>query len=217
MYRKDSNINLLFPMLLVFLLMVPFIINFTAHALYSDKKFAPLVLLKLPADDSSITLPDQIYQHESFEVSLQLDTNELAKRINDLTAKSVPGSELQGIHGQVFPEMRAEIYSDAFLVSPTGPQDQVFSNYGLTHWSWSVTPKITKRHQLYVKLYLQTDSTAAEPQITADLAEVQIYVLESKSAWQKYGIWSVGGLLLFAGWWWHRRRRRYIDSDDSDD
>lgn len=209
MYRRDAHFSIVPLALVVAVLLVPFVMNFLAHAWYGEKRFSPLTMMKLPADDSAITLPEKIRQFEPFEVSLQLETIELAKRINDMAVESVPGTELQHIHSTVFPEMQAEISGDAFSANLSGPQTQLFSSHGQTRWSWVMTPEAEGHQQLSLKLHLQTaDATQEHPQI-ADLAEIQIFVHENQGGWLRtYGIWCGVAILLAAGWWWRSRRVR---------
>lgn len=207
MYKKDAPFNMVLPTLIAAILLVPFVMNFLAHAWFGEKHFPPLVKMKLPADSSVITLPREVKQFKPFEITLRLDTKELALRINDIVKKSQPGTEPQGIHDEIFPEMQAGITGDAFSIDPPEPQIQLFSNQKETHWSWIVTPEKKGRYELSVKLYMQTTETASGHPQTADLAEIQLFVNENPQAWMRtYGIWYITLTLLIAGWWWKKRQ-----------
>lgn len=117
MYKKDAPFSVVLPALIAAVLLIPFVMNFLAHAWFGEKHFPPLVMMKLPADSSIITLPHEVKQFKPFEITLRLDTKELALRINDIVEKSLPGTELQNIHGKVFPEMHAGITGDEFLLT----------------------------------------------------------------------------------------------------
>lgn len=160
MYKRDTRFSMVFPALLAAVLFVPFVMNFLAHAWYGEKHFPPLTMMKLPADSSVINLPREIKQYKPFEITLQLNTRELARRINDIVKKSHPGTELQGIRSEVFPEMHARIAGNAFSIDPPEPQAQFFSSQGeMSRWSWIITPEKTGRHHLSIELYLQTAET----------------------------------------------------------
>ncbi len=206
-YKRDARFSMVFPALLAAVLFVPFVMNFLAHAWYGEKHFPPLMMMKLPADSSVISLPREIKQYKPFEITLQLNTRELAQRINDIVKKSHPGTGLQDIHSEVFPEMRAGIAGDTFSIDPPEPQVQLFSGQGETsRWSWIVTPEKTGRYHLSIKLYLQTAETTREHSQAVDLAEIQLFVQENPEAWMRsYGIWYAIFALLAAGWWWKRR------------
>lgn len=207
MYKKDVRFSMVFPALLVAVLFVPFVMNFLAHAWYGEKHFPPLIMMKLPADSSTISLPREIKQYKPFEITLQLNTRELAQRINDVVKKSYPGTELQNIRSEVFPEMRVGIAGDAFSIDPPEPQMQLFSGQGeMSRWSWIVTPEKTRRHSLSIELYLQTAETTREHPQVADLAKIQVFVQENPEAWiRTYSIWYALFTLLVAGWWWKKR------------
>lgn len=216
MYKRDAPFNLVLPSLIAAILLVPFVMNFLAHAWFGEKHFPPLVMMKLPADSSLITLPREVKQFKPFEITLRLDTKELALRINDIVKKSLPGTELQGIHGEVFPEMRAEVVGDTFSIDPPEPQIQLFSNQRESHWSWVVTPEREGRHELSLKLYLQTTETTTEHSQIADLAKIQLFVKKNPQAWMRtYGIWYTILILLVAGWYWRKYRLKKRTPDQS--
>ncbi|MXS85168.1 hypothetical protein ABO04_04365 [Nitrosomonas sp. HPC101] len=214
MYKKDAPFSMVFPALIAIVLVVPFVMNFLAHAWLGEKRFPPLVMMKLPADSSIITLPQEIKQFKPFEVTLRLDTKALALRISDVVRKSLPGTELQNIHGEVFPEMRAGIMGDTFSIDPPEPQIQLFSGEKETHWSWIVTPEKEGHYALSLKLYLQTTETTREHPQIVDLAEIQLFVKKNSEAWMRtYGIWYAVPMALIAGWWWKKYRIKKRNRD----
>lgn len=208
-YKGDMKFNAVLPSLLAAILLIPFVVNFLAHTWFGEKQFVPLAMMKLPVDNAVITLPREVKQYQPFEIGLQLETGELARRINDIVAKSPSGTALQGIQSQVFPEMRAEMAGDAFFIDPPGPQAQIFSSHGETNWSWIVTSEAAGRHRLSLKLYLQTADAGSEPLQIADLADIQVFVQMNLAEWMRtYGIWYITVALLAAGWWWRKRHAK---------
>ncbi|SDY99744.1 hypothetical protein [Nitrosomonas halophila] len=209
MRRIYLRFSMLLPVLLAAILFIPFVMNFLAHAWFGEKQFAPLVMTKLPVDSSAISLPDQVKQFESFTVGLQLDTEKLARRINNIVEKSPAGISLQGVSGRVFPEMQAELSGDTFDIHPPEPQAQLYSNHGDTSWSWAITPDTPGRHALSLKLHLQTADTSQEHPQIVELAEIQVFVEKNTAEWMKrYGIWYIAIALLVAGWVWKKWRAR---------
>ena len=206
MYKRDFRFSMVFPMLIAVVLFVPFMINFLGHAWYGEKHFPPLTMMKLPVDSSVISLPREIKQYKPFEITLQLNSRELARRINDIVEKSHPGTEPQGIRSEVFPEMRAKVTGDKFSIDPPEPQAQFFSGQGeMSRWSWIVTPEKTGRYHLSIELFLQTAETTREHPQVADLAEIQLFVRENPEAWMRtHGVWYAVFTLLAAGWWWKK-------------
>lgn len=207
--RKNVRFRMALPVLLVAILFVPFVMNFLGHAIFGQKHFPPLIMMKLPADSSVISLPREIRQYKPFEIRLRLSSRDLAQRINDITKKALPGTELQGIRSEVFPEMYAGITGDAFAIDPPEPRMQLFSSQNETDWSWIVTPEKTGRYKLSLKMYLQTTETTHEHPLVADLAEIQIFIQKNPESWLRtYGIWYAILVLLMAGWWWKNRLAR---------
>ncbi|BBL35919.1 hypothetical protein Nstercoris_02198 [Nitrosomonas stercoris] len=198
--------SMVVPSLLAAVLFIPFGMNLLGHALYGERYFPPLIKMKLPADSSAISLPEEINRSVPFEMVLHVDTKELAQRMNDIANESLPGMAPQGVHGQVFPEMRAELTGSTFTIDPPEPQAQLFSNRDETHWSWTVTPEREGHRQLSVQLYLQTTETTAEQPKVVNLAEIQVFVKKGVLSWLwTYGIWVGTFILLVAGWWWVKR------------
>jgi len=209
MRRTGFNFSMILPVLLALILFVPFVLNFLGHAWFGEKQFAPLAMAKLPVESSAISLPAEVKQFESFNIGLHLDTDELARRINAIVAKSPEGFSLQGVSSKVFPEMRAEMLGDTFDINPPGPQAQLYSSHGGTSWSWKITPETTGRHALSLKLHLQTADTAQEHPQIVDLAEIQVFVQKNSAEWmRRYGIWYVAIGLLAIGFWWKKRRAK---------
>lgn len=215
---KAVRFNMVLPVLLVAILFIPFVMNFLGHAWFGQKHFPPLTMMKLPANSSIISLPQEVRQYRPFEIRLQLNTKELAQRINDIVKKSLPGTEPQGIRGEVFPEMRAGIAGDgAFSIDPPEPQMQLVASQGETDWSWIVIPEKTGRYKLSLKLYLQTSETMHEQPQAVDLAVIQLFVQKNPDAWMRtYGIWYAALILLVAGWLWkkHLARKREIIEEE---
>src|SRR5687768_11708127 len=101
--ESGINFNLIMPVaLLVVLLIVPFSINSFVHMLSTKKQFTP-VIMKLPVESATITIPSVAKQYESFEVSLNLETKQLAKFLNEIVATASEGTSIQGIVGVVSP------------------------------------------------------------------------------------------------------------------
>lgn len=104
------------------------------------KNSSPIVMMKLPVESTAISLPTEVVQFTPFDVTLQLDTEALASRLNDIIARSPHGVAMQGISGKVHASMQAEIVGNGFHIDNPGPQVQLFSGQSGTLWSWTVTP-----------------------------------------------------------------------------
>ena len=79
--QSGLNINLIVPVaLLAVLLIVPFSINSLLHFFTVKRQATPLVM-KIPVDNNAISIPSSAKQYESFEVSLNLETQQFAKFI----------------------------------------------------------------------------------------------------------------------------------------
>lgn len=96
------------PTLIAAILLVPFVMNFLAHAWFGEKHFPPLVKMKLPADSSVITLPREVKQFKPFEITLRLDTKELALRINDIVKNPNLEQSRKVFTMKFFPKCRQE-------------------------------------------------------------------------------------------------------------
>lgn len=208
--RKFSiGFNMLLPALLAALLFIPFAINSLVHYLYGEKQFPPTIMMKLPVESTAVTLPAEVMQFTPFDIMLQLDTEALAKRLNDIIAQSPHGMAMQGITGRVHTNMQAEIVGSGFHIDNPGPQVQLFAGHSGTLWSWNVTPKAPNRHALTIRLHLITLDSGQERQKIVDIAEIQTYVQKNPVEWMKrYGIWFVIAGILAIGIWWKMRRSR---------
>ncbi|SFM30938.1 hypothetical protein SAMN05421880_11274 [Nitrosomonas nitrosa] len=207
MRKFRFNFNLLLPALLAALLFIPFLINSLTHYFYGEKQFPPIVMMKLPVESTAISLPTEVVQFTPFEVTLQLDTEALANRLNDIIARSPHGVAMQGISGKVHASMQAEIVGNGFHIDNPGPQVQLFSGQSGTLWSWTVTPTAPNRHQLAIRLHLITLDNGQENQKVVDIAEIQTYAQKNPAEWiKRYGIWFIiAGIVAFVLW---RRVRR---------
>lgn len=202
MRKFAISFNMLLPALMAALLFIPYAMNFLAHAMVGDKQFPPIIMMKLPVESTVVTLPAEVVQFTPFDITLQLDTNALAKRINDIIAKSPHGVAMQGISGKVLASMQAEITGDGFHIDNPGAQAQLFSNHGETLWSWKITPLTPNRQALTLQLHLTAIGSEHEGQKIVDVAEIQTFVQKNPAEWLKrYGIWFIAaGLLAIAIW-----------------
>lgn len=122
--ESGLNINLIVPIaLLAVLLIVPFSINSLLH-FFTVKRQSTPVIMKIPVDSSAINLPHQAKQYESFEVSLNLQTEQLAKFINEIVSTAAEGTSYQGIVGHVSTRMKAEIAGDNWIIDLENEQEQ---------------------------------------------------------------------------------------------
>lgn len=209
MRKPIINFSLLLPLLLVAILFVPYAMNFLAHAWFGEKQFNSLVMTRLPVDGSVVNLPDEIKQYEPFTVTLRLDTDKLAQRINKIVEKSPAGISIQNITGRVFPEMQVELTTALLSYEPHGPQPQLYTSYGETNWAWTVTPDESGRHAIQVRLHLQTSNNGQTETKAVDLAEIQIFVQKNPAEWmRRYGYWLIMVLLIGASIWWKFRPNR---------
>lgn len=207
MRRPLISFSLLLPCLLVAILFVPYTMNLIAHAWFGDKQFNSLVMTKLPVDGSVVSLPAEIKQYEPFTITLQLDTDKLAQRINRIVDKSPAGVSIQHIEGKVYPEMQAELTTALLSFEPHGPQPQIYTSYDETSWVWSVTPNESGRHTISIKLHLQTENEGQTGAKIVDLAEIQIFAQKNPAEWmRRYGNWLIVILLIAVGFWWKFRR-----------
>ncbi|SDZ00130.1 hypothetical protein [Nitrosomonas sp. Nm33] len=207
MRKFAISFNMLLPAILAALLFIPYTINFLAHAMVGEKQFPPIIMMKLPVESTAVALPAEVVQFTPFDITLQLDSDALAKRINDIVAKSPHGVAMQGISGKVLSSMQAEIVGNGFHIDNPGPQVQLFSARGKTLWSWKITPLSPNRQALTLRLHLKAIDSRQESQQIVDLAEIQSFVQKNPTEWMKrYGIWFIAAGLLAIGIW--RRMRR---------
>ena len=172
MRKIRFNFNLLLPALLAARFFIPFLINSLTHYFYGEKQFPPIVMMKLPVESTAISLPTEVVQFTPFDVTLQLDTEALASRLNDIIARSPHGVAMQGISGKVHASMQAEIVGNGFHIDNPGPQVQLFSGQSGTLWSWTVTPTAPTVINLQSGS-TSSPSTMARNQKVVDIAEIQ--------------------------------------------
>lgn len=209
MRKFAISFNILLPALLAALLFIPYIMNFLAHALVGKKQFPPAIMMKLPVESTAVALPAEVVQFTPFDITLQLDTHALAKRINNIIAKSPHGVAIRGITSKVHSSMQAEIVGNAFHIDNPGPQVQLLSSHGETLWSWKITPLTPNRQTLTLRLHLITIDSAQESQEIVDLAEIQVFAQKNPVEWiKRYGIWFVAAALLAIGIGWRIRRSK---------
>ncbi len=209
MRKFAMSFNLLLPVLLAALLFIPYIMNFLAHALIGKKQFPPAIMMKLPVESTAVTLPAEVVQFTPFDIALQLDTHALARRINNIIAKSPHGVAIRGITGKVHSNMQAEIVGNAFHIDNPGPQAQLLSSHGETLWSWKITPLTPNRQTLTLQLHLIPLDSAPENQEVVDLAEIQVFAQKNPVEWTKrHGIWFIAAAVLATGIGWRIRRSK---------
>ncbi|SFI49182.1 hypothetical protein [Nitrosomonas sp. Nm34] len=202
MRKFAISFNLLFPILLAALLFIPYTLNFLAHAMVGEKQFPPIIMMKLPVESTAVTLPAEVVQFTPFDITLQLDSDALAKRINDIIAKFPQGVAMQGISDKVLSHMQAEIAGNGFHIDNPGPQAQLISTQGGTLWSWKITPLSPSRQTLALRLHITAIDHGQESQQIVDLAEIQTFVQKNPTEWiKRYGIWLLAaGLLIVVSW-----------------
>jgi len=209
--ESGLNINLIVPIaLLAVLLIVPFSINSLLHFFTVKQQVTP-VIMKIPVDSSAITLPLQAKQYESFEVSLDLQTGQLAKFINEIVSTASEGTSYQGIVGRVSTRMKAEIVGDNWRIDREGELEPVSSYQGSSNWRWRVTPESSGNQELAFYLHLSIQDGTRLSSKTIDLAEANFLVEANWSEWLKRnGIWVVIILTiaLTVAFQWHRYRSR---------
>lgn len=209
MRKFAINFNMLLPAILAALLFIPYTLNFLAHAMVGEKQFPPLIMMKLPVESTAVTLPAEVVQFTPFDITLQLDSEALAKRINDIVINSPNGVAMQGISGKVLSGMQAEIVGNGFHIDNPGPQVQLFSTRGRTLWSWKIMPLSPNRQALTLQLHLRAIDGGQESQQIVDLAEIQTFVQKNSAEWMKrYGIWFIAAGLLAIGILVRMRRSR---------
>lgn len=210
MRKFRFSFNMLIPALLAALLFIPFLINSLAHYVYGQKSFPPIIMMKLPVESTAVTLPNEVVQFIPFDITLQLDTEALARRLNDTIARSPHGVAMQGIAGKVHTSMQAEIIGDRFSIDNPGPQAQLFADQSGTLWSWKITPTAPNRHALAIRLHLITTDNGRESQKVVDIAEIQTFAQKNPTEWMKrYGIWFVAAGILAIGLWRRMRRSKH--------
>ena len=211
--KKVFTFNLLMPAaLLLVLLMVPFSINTFMHYVSKNNQFNPLIM-RIPIDSAGIVIPPEVKQYEGFEVSLDLDTNHLANLLSEMVAMATEGTAIQGISGEVSPNMRAEIVGDNFTIDNAGPQEQLYGYEGQTQWSWYVVPESSGDQMFTFRLHLLTHNNGRQELKVVDLAQASFAVERNTSEWLKRNwIWLVLiAMIPFAYW---KLKHRYVNQGD---
>lgn len=195
--ESGLNFNLLMPAaLLLVLLVVPFSINSFMHFMSGKRQFNP-VIMKLPVDNTAITIPSSVKQYEPFEVALNLETKQLAKFLNEIIATASAGTSIQGITGVVSPNMKVEIAGEDFQIDRPGPQDPGSGYGGAASWRWRVVPESSGAQDLKFQLHLLTQNAGQQNTKILDLAEASFSVQANPSEWLKRN-WLWIALLLLA-------------------
>ncbi len=209
--ESGLNINLIVPIaLLAVLLIVPFSINSLLHFFTVKRQFTP-VIMKIPVDSSAINLSHQAKQYESFEVSLNLQTEQLAKFINEIVSTAAEGTSYQGIVGHVSTRMKAEIAGDNWIIDLENEQEPISSYRGSSNWRWRVTPTSSGNQELAFYLHLSIQDGNRLNNKTIDLAEANFLVEANWSEWfKRNGIWAsiILTIATIVAFRWHRHRIR---------
>ncbi len=212
--KKDFGFNLLMPVaLLLVLLVVPFSINTFMHYVAKSNQFNPLIM-KIPIDHEGITIPETVKQYEGFEVSLNLDTQHLADLLNRIVSMAAEGTSIQGIAGEVSPNMRAEVVGEGFVVDNPGPQEQLYNYNNATSWTWYVMPESSGDHTLSIRLHLMTHGNGQQELKVVDLAQASFSVKASPLEWLKrHMIWIILIAAIPAAFVVYKRRYAHRGDD----
>ena len=196
--------------LLLVLLIIPFSINSFMHMLANKGQFIHPVIMKLPIDSSAITAPSEAKQFEGFEVKLNLNTQQLAKFINEIVSISSVGTSIQGITGFISPNMQAEIKGEGFRIENAGPQKQMYIFNDATEWKWQVVPESSGIQTIKFKMHVTSTERDHQKVNVIELGRANISVDSSPIMWMVYNWWifALIALVLFGGW---KVLRRYND------
>ncbi|MCB1985980.1 MAG: hypothetical protein H6936_13460 [Burkholderiales bacterium] len=209
--KSSTNTSLLMPAaLLLVLLIIPFSINSFMHMLANKGQFIHPVIMKLPIDSSAITAPSEAKQFEGFEVKLNLNTQQLAKFINEIVSISSVGTSIQGITGFISPNMQAEIKGEGFRIENAGPQKQMYIFNDATEWKWQVVPESSGIQTIKFKMHVTSTERDHQKVNVIELGRANISVDSSPIMWMVYNWWifALIALVLFGGW---KVLRRYND------
>ena len=195
--KSETSFNLLMPLaLLIVLLIVPFSINALMHMLASKKLTNPIIM-KIPFDSTTITIPSKVKQYESFEVALNLDTKQLSKFLNEIVATASEGTAIQGITGVVSPVMKAEVISEDLKLDKSGQQEPLSTYLSTANWRWWITPESSGAHSLKFQLHLSTSHNGQQSSKVLNFAEANFLVESNLTEWiNRHGLWIA--LLLIA-------------------
>lgn len=205
--ESGNNLNLLLPIaLLAVLLIVPFSINALMHMLAAKRVSSPLIM-KIPFDSQTISIPEKIKQYQDFEVTLNLDTNQLAKFLNEIVSTAAEGTSIQGIIGTVSPSMKAEVVSEVFKIDKLGPQDPFSAYNNNAKWRWLVTPEASGTHSLKIQLHLSTQHNGKQTTKVLDFAEANFAVEANMAEWlNRNAVWIMLFLTIPAILIWKLRQ-----------
>ena len=210
--KKDLLFNfLMLAALLLVLLVVPFSINTFMHYVAKSNQFHPLIM-KIPIDSSGITVPSGVKQYEGFEVSLNLDTQQLADLLNKIVSQASEGTAIQGIIGEVSPNMRAEVVGKSFTIDNPGPQEQLYGFGDHTQWTWYVIPESSGNQELKFRLHLLTHNDERQELKVVDLAEASFLVESSPLKWLTRN-WLWIALIALTPFAFRVIKRRYVNQD----
>ncbi|MCB1950330.1 hypothetical protein [Nitrosomonas sp.] len=207
--KSSTNTSLIMPAaLLLVLLVIPFSINSFMHMLANKNQFVHPVIMKIPLDNSVITAPKGANQYQNFEVKLRVDTNQLAKFINEIVSISTVGTSIQGITGFISPKMQAEITSENFRIENSGPQRPMYALSDASEWTWQVTPQSSGTQKITFKMHVTSTEQDQQKIHDIELAEANIIVESNTLMWMVYNWWifALIGLALFVAW---KMLRRY--------
>jgi hypothetical protein len=211
--ESSTNTSLLMPVVFfLVLLSVPLILAYVhTTTTAKDQTVYPLIM-KIPIDSSVITVPSEAKQYEGFEVKLNLDTQQLAKFINQIVSIVSEGTSIQGVTGLVTPNMKAEISGKYYRIENSGPQEQLYVFSDFTEWKWYVVPESSGVQTIQFKLHLTTTENNQQKVKVVNLAEANIQVERNLSMWLAYNWWLIAllTLLVFAGWKVFRRYKLKI-------
>lgn len=173
--------NLLLPGLLTGFFLISFLLNQLSHYFFDPIDTVNTIRIQLPVDHSVVNIPDKIAQFEEFEVSLQLSTEQLARRINDIISSAAKGTAIHGITGSVSSNMSAEVIGSAFKINHTGPQSQLIMVNNKARWTWRALAEESGRHMLVFRLHLVSRHNGREDKHIVDIAQANLYIRPSTS------------------------------------
>ncbi|SER86617.1 hypothetical protein SAMN05421690_11192 [Nitrosomonas sp. Nm51] len=207
--KSSANTSLVMPAaLLLVLLVIPFSINSFMHMLANKNQLVHPVIMKIPLNSSVVTAPKEAKQYQSFEVKLHVDTDQLAKFINEIVSISATGTSIQGITGYISPKMQAEITGENFRIENPGPQQQMYALSDATEWTWQVSPQSSGTQKITFKMHVTSTEQDRQKIHVIELAEANIIVESNTLMWMVYNWWIfvLIGLALFGAW---KTLRRY--------